>query len=113
MRRALAAAAIAAPPLAVLAAAWWLAQQPGALPPAAAAMLPGAAYGALAVAFARSRVPPRAHRVRGARHRARLRGVRAVRRRRAGSLRRAPRCRAVRPGTPVLAALAWLEERGT
>lgn len=115
MRRALAAAAIAAPPLAVLAAAWWLAQRPGALPPAAAAMLPGAAYGALAIAFLlglafhRGRVVFAALAV--------ALGYAAFVQFVAG----APggfAARAVFAGLcvlapPVLAALAWLEERGT
>jgi diguanylate cyclase (GGDEF)-like protein len=115
MRRALAAAAIAAPPLAVLAAAWWLAHRPGALPPAAVAMLPGAAYGALAVAlliglaFHRGRIVFAALAVALA-YAAFVQFV--------GSAPGSFAARGVFAGLcvlapPVLAALAWLEERGT
>ena len=115
MRRALAAAGVAVPPLAVLAAAWWLAHRPGALPPATVAMLPTAAYGALAVAFLlglafhRGRIVFAALAV-GLGYAAFAQFVAGA----PGSFA----ARAVFAGLcvlapPVLAALAWLEERGT
>ena len=115
MRRALAAAAIAAPPLAVLAAAWWLAHRPGALPPAAVVMLPGAAYGALAVAlliglaFHRGRIVFAALAI--------ALGYAAFAQFVAGAPGTIPARAAFAGlcvlGPVVLAALAWLEERGT
>jgi diguanylate cyclase (GGDEF)-like protein len=115
MRRSLAAAGTAALPLALLVGAWWLAHRPGALPLAAAALLPGAAYAALAVAlliglaFHRGRVVFAAL--------ALALGYAAI----GQFVAAAPESLAGRAAfaglcilaPPVLAALAWLEERGT
>jgi diguanylate cyclase (GGDEF)-like protein len=115
MRRGLAAAGAAALPLALLASAWWLAGPPDVLPPAAAALLPAAAYAALAVAlliglaFHRGRIVFAALGLAVAYHAfgqfvAVAPGSLAARGVFAGMCILAP---------AVLAALAWLEERGT
>jgi diguanylate cyclase (GGDEF)-like protein len=115
MRRGLAPAGAAALPLALLAAAWWLAGRPDALPPAGAALLPAAAYAALAVAlliglaFHRGRVVFAALGLAVADNAfgqfvAAAPGSLVARATFAGLCILAP---------AVLAALAWLEERGT
>lgn len=115
MRRALAVAAAAVPPLAILALAGWLTEWPGGLPRVAAALLPAAAYGALGLAallglaFHRGRIVFAAV--------ALALGYAALTRLAGG----APGTLAGRAtfaglcvlGPVVLAALAWLEERGT
>ncbi|HSD41462.1 MAG TPA: GGDEF domain-containing protein [Burkholderiales bacterium] len=115
MRRALSAFGTVALPLALLAAAWWLSHRPGALPPAAAVLLPGAVYAALAVAlliglaFHRGRIVFAALAV--------MLGYTAFGR----FVGAAPESFAARAAFAglcvfapvVLAALAWLEERGT
>ena len=102
-------------PLAALAAAWWVALRPGALPPAAASLVPAAGYAALAVAaliglaFHRGRI---------------VFAAAALALGYAAWLRFGPgaapgfTARSVFAGLAilapaVLAALAWLEERGT
>jgi diguanylate cyclase (GGDEF)-like protein len=115
MRRSLAAAGTAALPLALLVGAWWLAHRPGALPLAAAALLPGAAYAALAVAlliglaFHRGRVVFAALAL-ALGYAAFGQFVAAAPESLAGRAAFAGLC-ILAP--PVLAALAWLEERGT
>jgi diguanylate cyclase (GGDEF)-like protein len=115
MRRALSAFGAIALPLSLLAAAWWLARRPAAMPPAAAALLPGAAYAALAVAmliglaFHRGRIVFAALAI--------ALGYAAFGR----FVGAAPDSFAARAAFAglcvlvpiVLAALAWLEERGT
>jgi GGDEF domain-containing protein len=116
MRRAFAAAGVAVPPLIVIAAAWWLAHRPDALPPAAVALLPGAAYGALAVAlllglaFHRGRIVFAAVAI--------AVGAVALEQLGAGAAATGLAARAAFAGLAILgpialAALAWLEERGT
>jgi diguanylate cyclase (GGDEF)-like protein len=115
MLRALSAFGAVALPLALLAAAWWLARRPAALPPAAAALLPGAAYAALAVAlllglaFHRGRIVFAALAVAlGYAAFGRFVGGSPI-----GFAARAAFAGLCVLGPVVLAALAWLEERGT
>jgi GGDEF domain-containing protein len=115
MRRAFALAAAAVPPLAVLAAAGWLAEWPGGLPPAVAAILPGAAYGALAVAlvlglaFHRGRIVFAAIAI-AVGHMAFVQFVAGAP---PGLAARATFAGLAVLAPVVLATLAWLEERGT
>jgi diguanylate cyclase (GGDEF)-like protein len=115
MRRALSAFGAVALPLALLAAAWWLARRPAALPSAAAALLPGAAYAALAVAllmglaFHRGRIVFAALAIAlGYAAFGRFVGGPPI-----GFAARAAFAGLCVLGPVVLAALAWLEERGT